>query len=156
MRAVAVQAPAHLEAGCARDPLHGGHSAVTVAAVDAGADMHHVREIDMVRQAVDPDPGDGFLPVPITRQLLYFWGFRGNVEVTGTAVRHRGDAGEPRVCDLAVTVSAVDAVDPGMQRMAERDGLGRSCFREIKGQQVQQYQYADGDGSGADRSRNNR
>ena len=110
MLPVATQAPAHLETGRAIDPLHGDHISVADAAVNPGADMHHVREIDMVRQAVDPDPGERLLPVPVSHQFLYFRRFRGNVEVAGTAVSYRGDAGETGNRSVAVTVEAWNAV----------------------------------------------
>lgn len=95
MLPVTTQAPAHLETGRASDPLHCGHLAVTGAAVYPGADMHHVRKIDMVRQAVDPDPGDRLLPVPISHQFLDFRRFRGDVEMAGPTVSQRRYAGQP-------------------------------------------------------------
>src|SRR6185369_2769222 len=90
--AVTSQAPSHLETGCAGDPLHGRHFAVTGGTGDSGTDMHHVREIDMVRQAVDPDPLNRLLLVPVGHQLLDSLGLRGDIEMAGPALRHRRDA----------------------------------------------------------------
>ena len=110
MLPMAPQAPSHLETGRTADPLHCRHIAVTGGTVDPGADMHYVREIDMVRQAVDPDPGDRLVPVPVSHQLLDFRSFGGNIQVAGTTVRYGRDAGYLRLISIAMAIEARDAV----------------------------------------------
>src|SRR5208283_5717931 len=72
MLPVTVQAPAHLDLDGPGDMCHGGHFAVAGSANQAGADMHHVREINVVRHPVDSHPGDRLLFFPIPGQFLYF------------------------------------------------------------------------------------
>ena len=110
MLSVTIQAPPHLETGRAADSFHCGHFAVTCDAVDPGTDMHHVREIDMVRQAVDSGPGNRFPLVPVSRQQPDLRSFRRDVQVAVTALRHRRNAGYRRYISIAVTVEARDAV----------------------------------------------
>ena len=143
MLPVTIQAPAHLETGRAGDPLHGGHLAVAAAAVDLGAYMHHVRKIDMVRQAVDLDPFNRLLPVPVFHQFLDFRSIRGDVQVARTAIRQGRDTGDGRLGGIVVTVEARDAVCTGMQLMAEDEWLDRRAFAEIQRQNVHKCQTGD-------------
>jgi hypothetical protein len=64
MLSMTVQAPPHLEIGGAGDAFHGGYFSVTGSAENLGPDVHHMREIDMIRQTVNPDPGDWLPFVP--------------------------------------------------------------------------------------------
>ena len=127
---VTVQAPPHLEIDGPGDPFHGGHLAVAGGADKSGAEMHHVREIDVVRQAVDPDPGDRLPFVPVRHQFLDFRSVRGDEQMAGPAVRHRRDAGDRRLRGVAVTEEARDAVVAGMHLMAEGDRLERRAVPE--------------------------
>jgi len=65
MLAMAVQTPSHFDFDAPGNPFHGGNVAVTVAAIEPGPYMHHVRKIDEVRHTIDPDPGDRLFIFPI-------------------------------------------------------------------------------------------
>ena len=89
-----VQTPSHPQAERAGDAFHGRHFAMTGATVNLGAQMHHVREIDMIGQIVDPDPEDRLLLFPVGQQLLDFRSVGRDKEMTGAAIRHRRDTGQ--------------------------------------------------------------
>src|ERR1700741_5018094 len=67
---VAVDAPSHVERRCLIDLLHVLYLAVTRLAGDAGVDVPHVREVDVLRELVDADPRHRFLLVPECSELL--------------------------------------------------------------------------------------
>ena len=123
--AMAVQTPPHPETVRTGDAFHRRYIAMTGATVDFAAKMHHMREINMIREIVDPDPGDRFLLLPVGQQLLDFRSVGGDEEVAGPAIRHRREAGERRFRRVRVAVEAVHAVVAGMDLMAEGQGLER-------------------------------
>src|SRR5512143_1963309 len=114
MPAMAVQAPTHLDLDRAGDTLHSRYAAVAVCAGEASANMHHVREIDVIRNAVDPDPGDRLLFFPVIHQFLDFRGVLSNEQVAGAAVSNRGNAGDSRFWGITMAEEARDSVVAGM------------------------------------------
>ena len=140
MLPVTSQAPTHLEIGRTADPVHRGHLAVTGAAVNLGADMHHMREINMIWKTIDPDPWNRFAFVPVEHQLHDLRFVRRDELVAGPAVGHRRDAGDRRFCGVSVTIETLDAVITGMLFMAEGDRLDRRAIHQIQRQNVHQCQ----------------
>src|SRR5687768_13459111 len=67
---VTVDAPAHVERGVLVDLIHVLHRSVAALAGDAGVDVAHVRELDVVRHLVDALPGDRLPLVPVGGELL--------------------------------------------------------------------------------------
>jgi len=105
--------------------------------------MHHVGEIDMVRNVVDPDPRDWLLFIPVIHQLFDFRGVLGNEQMAGSTVRHSGYAGDRRFWSRAVTVKARDTVVAGMHLMTEGERLDRRTLPKIQRQIVHQCQAGD-------------
>jgi len=133
---VTPQAPPHLETGYAGDPIHGGHLAVAGAACELGADMHHVRKIDKVRQGVDPDPRDWLPPVPVPHQFPDLRSIGRDELVACPAVSHCRDTCHRRTCGKAVAEQARDGVCAGVQFVAEVDRLERRTFPQVQRQDV--------------------
>ena len=125
MLTMTVQAPPHLETGGPGDALHGSNCTVTGSAIDFGANVHHVREIDMIRQAVNSDPGDRLPFFLVRHQFFDLRCVRRNELMAGTAVSHCRNAGQRRLRSVAVTEEAMDAVITGMLFMAESERLKR-------------------------------
>src|SRR5690606_853201 len=67
---VAVDAPPHPQRLRKLDLRHLLDGAVTVLTRDPGVHVHHVREPNVLRKIVDPDPGDRDLRLRILHQLL--------------------------------------------------------------------------------------
>lgn len=147
---VTVHAPAHLEIGGTGDPFHGRNLAVASGADKSGADMHHVREIDVVRHSVDPDPGDRLPFIPILHQLFDFRGVLRDEQVAGPAVRHRGDAGNARLRSMTVTKEARNAAVTGMNFVAEGERLDRGAVPKIQRQIVHERKGGDKNDRGSD------
>ena len=148
MPAMTVQAPTHLDLDRAGDTLHSCHVAMAVCAGEASANMHHMREIDEVRHAVNPDPGDGFFFIPIHHKLFDLRGVLSNEQVAGAAVSNRGNAGDCGLWGIAMTEEARDSVVAGMLLMAEGDRLDRRAIPEIERQNV--HERKDGENSDKD------
>jgi len=117
------QAPAHFDIYLTGDALHRSDFTVAGVADESRANMHHMREIDMIRHAIDPDPGDRFLIFPVRHQLFDLRRLRCDEQMTGTTVRNRGDTGDPGFQSCAMTVETGDGVVAGMFLMAECYGL---------------------------------
>src|SRR5512138_2393888 len=137
MLSMTVQAPPHLETGEPGDPAHGGHLAVADRAGKVDVDMNHVREIDMIRQPVDPDPGDWLPLFPVPHQLLDFRSVRGDEQVAGPTVGHGRETGNRRLRRIAMAEEAMDAVVAGMHLMAEGERLDRRTIPKIQRQTVE-------------------
>jgi len=135
---VTVQAPAHFDLDGPDDLRHGGHFTVAGGASEAGADMHHVREINEVRHPVDPDPGDRLLLVPVTLQLL---NFQAHERMAGLhAGRYCRDSGNGGLVSVAVAEETRDGVVTCMEFMAERDRLVWRAVLTIQGQNIHECQ----------------
>jgi|GEM_PF-3330956 len=146
---VAVEAPAHLEVRNAGDQVHGGDVAVAGGAVQPCTHMHHVGEIDVVRQGIDPDPGDRLILLSVCLQLR-------DLEVESRmaclhAERNGRDAGSWRFGSGPVAEEAMDAIVSGMFFMAEWKGLQRRALMQVERQVVHQDQAADEGGNGNSR-----
>ena len=95
--------------------------------VDFGSDVPQVRKMDVVRDLVDPNPGNRLLPLPVAPNvldlsLLPF--IRAQDElVTPPAGRDRRDTGIDRPLCREVAVLAVDLVLTGVNGVRERDRL---------------------------------
>ena len=70
MPAMAVQTPSHFDFYAPGNPFHCGNVAVTGSAVESGPYMHHMRKIDEVRHALDPDPRDRLFIFPIVHKFF--------------------------------------------------------------------------------------
>lgn len=110
--------------------------------------MHHVREINMVRHVVDPDPGDGFFFIPKHHELFDFGGVLSNEQVAGAAVRNCGNAGDRGLRGITMTEEARNSVVAGMLLMAEGDRLDRRAVPKIERQNV--HERKDGENSDKD------
>src|SRR5512143_232899 len=148
MLAMAVQAPTHLDLDRAGDTLHSCHAAVAVSTGEASANMHHVRKIDEVRHAVDPDPGDRLFIFPVRHQLFYFRGVLSNEQVAGAAISNRGNAGDCRFWGITMAEETRDSVVTGMLFMTEGDRLDRRAIMKIERQNV--HERKDGEKSDKD------
>jgi len=145
MLAMAVQAPSHFDFDAPGNPFHGGNVAVTRAAVLAGPYMHHVREIDEVWHAIDPDPGDRLFIFPIGHKLFDFRRVLSNKQVTCTAVRNRGNAGNRGRWGIAMAEKTRNAIVASVFLMAEGDRLDRGSVPKIERQNV--HERKDGENS---------
>ncbi len=98
-------------------------------AVDLSGNVPHVREVDVVRDLVDPNPRNRLLiPGKVHKLLdLGLLPFVGptNERVAAHARPDRWDAGSDRPLRREVTVLAVDSVHAGVDGMRERDRLGQ-------------------------------
>ena len=110
---------------------------MTGRAGQPGPDMHHVREVDVVRHPVDPDPGNGLFFVPVCHELFYFRSVLGNEQMTSPAVRYRGDAGNGGFRSVAVAEKAGDAVVPRMDFVTEGGRLDGRAVPQVERQNVQ-------------------
>ena len=136
MLPVTVQAPAHLDLDGAGDTCHGGHFAVAGGANQAGADMHHMREINVVRHPVDSDPGDWLLFFPIPVKFLYFRSILCDKQVASPAISHCRDAGNRGLGSIAVAEEAWDGVVTCMDFMTKGDRLDWRAVPKIQRQIV--------------------
>ena len=136
MLLMTVQAPAHVEFDGPGETRHCRHLAVASGADESGAYVHHVREINMVRHSVDPDPGDRLFFFPVLHQFLDFRGVLGDEKMASPAVRHGRDAGNARLRSVAVTEEARDGVIAGMYLVVEGDRLDRGAVPKIERQNV--------------------
>lgn len=152
MLPVTVQAPSHLDLDGPGDTLHGGHFAVADSAGEAGADMHHVRKIDVVRHPVDSDPGDQLLLFPILIQFPDFRSVLGDEQVAGPAIGHCRDSGNRGSGSVAVAEKTGDGVVARMDFMTEGDRLDRRAVLKIKRENVHECQKSGKDGSSDDQS----
>ncbi len=150
MLPVAVQAPAHLDLDGPGDTRHGGHFAVAGGANQAGADMHHVREINVVRHPVDSDPGDWLLFFPIPGQFLYSRSVLGYELVASAAISHCRDAGNIGLGSIAVAEEARYCVVTRMDFMTKGDRLDRRVVLKIQRQNVHEHQNGGKNNSGGD------
>lgn len=154
MLPVTIQAPAHLDLDGPGDMRHGGHFAVAGGADEAGADMHHVREINVVRRPVDSVPGDRLLFFPILNQFLDFRSVLGDEQVAGPAISHCRDAGNRGPGSVTVTEEARDGVVACMHFMTEGDRLDRRAVLKIQRQNVQECQNCGKNSSSGNQSAN--
>jgi hypothetical protein len=136
MLPVTVQTPAHVQFDGPGNTRHCSHIAVAAGTDKSRAYMHHVREIDVVRHAVYPDPGDRLFFLPVLHQLFDFRSVLGDEQMAGPAVRHRGDAGNARLWSGAVTEETGDGVVASMILVAEGDRLDRGAVPEVQRQIV--------------------
>lgn len=111
--------------------------------VQSGTYVHHVREIDVVRQGVNPDPRDRLTFFPVSHQLLYFRRSRGDEQMAGATVRYCWNAGNRRLWCLAMAEETLNGVFPGMYLMAEGKWLARRVVLNIQRQNVHQCQPGD-------------
>ena len=135
------QAPAHFYLLLPGDARHACHVPVALTARAAGADMNHVREINMVRHMVDPDPGDWFLFIPIRHQFFDLRSILSDPQMAGPAVGHGGDAGDGRLRSGTVTEEAGDGVIARVELMAEGNRLDRRAVPKIQRKIVHECQY---------------
>jgi hypothetical protein len=143
MLPVTVKAPAHFYLTRPGDARHACHVPMALAANTAGADMHHVREIDEVRHPVDPYPGDGLFILPVRHEFLNFRSVLGYEQVTGPAIGDCRDAGNRGLGSGPVTEEAWDSVVAGMNFVTEGDRLDRRVVPKIQRQNIHECQ--DGD-----------
>ena len=89
---------------------HRSHIAVAVGALDLGADVRGVPELDVCSafEAVHPLPGHLTFPVPILDQQLYTRSFVGDPLVAQHALVDRRDRRRGTYVSSAVAVDAVD------------------------------------------------
>jgi hypothetical protein len=116
-------APPHLEgsgAGCLRHPLD---LPVTLGALEAGVQVHFVRELDKIGKTLKPDPRDRLLVVPIGQQLLRLRGLCSQGAMTGHADVNGGNRRRGRNICAAMTEEAINLQLSRVALMAECDRL---------------------------------
>ncbi len=154
MLPVTVEAPAHFDLLRPGDTRHACHVSVARAAGEAGTDMHHVREINVVRHPVDPDPGDGLFVLPVGHELLDFRSVLGDEQVAGPAISHCRDAGNRGLGSVAVTEETRDGVLTCMDFMTEGDRLDWRAIPKVQRQNVHECQSGGKNRSNDDQSAN--
>lgn len=154
MLPVTVQAPAHLDLDGPGDTRHGGDFAMAFGADEAGADMHHVREINVVRHPVDSVPGDRLLFFPIPNEFLDLRSVLGDEQVAGPAISHCRDAGNRGLGSVAVTEEARDGVVTCMHFMTKGDRLDWRAVPKIQRQNVHECQNGGKNSRSSDQSAN--
>jgi hypothetical protein len=96
---------------------------VAVGALKAGPHMHGMGEIDEVWKALQPDPLDGFLVMPVGRKASH----AGRGWLNGLMAPHTEgnarDAGRDGFGGMPVTKHAVDLEAARVHLMAEIEGL---------------------------------
>ncbi len=132
MLPVAVKAPAHFYLTRPGDARHACHVPMAGSTGEAGADVHHMREIDEVRHPVDPDPRDGLFILPVGHELFDLRGVLGYEQVTSPAIGNCRDAGNRRLGSGAVAEQARDPVVTGMDFVTESERLDRSAVMRIQ------------------------
>jgi len=143
MLPVAVKAPAHFYLTRPGDARHACHIPMAGGTGEAGADMHHVREIDEVRHPVDPDPRDRLFILPVGHELFDLRGVLGYEQVASPAIGNCRDAGNRRLGSGAMTEQARDSVVTGMDFMTEGNRLNWSAVMKIQRQNVHENQHSD-------------
>jgi hypothetical protein len=99
------------------------HRAVTRLAGDARRDVAVVAELHVVGHAMDADPIDRLLVLPVLLELLDALEVGAELGVAAHARLDRGNSGHAAAVRTTVTVEAIDLVLAGVQRVAERDRL---------------------------------
>lgn len=121
--AVAIEAPAHLQAGLLIHQRHGVDAAMAGFAADALFDVDAVVEINVIGQVVHLSPADGFVSAVAFADGLE----GGTVDPDLRMAVHAGlrgrDRGVLRIIDAGVAVAAIDTHGADVVRVAEGDGL---------------------------------
>ncbi len=151
---VAAETPAHPDLDRPRDARHGRDVAVAVGTDAAGPDVHHVREIDMVRHPIDPDPGDRLLVFPVRHKLLDFRRILRNEQMAGPAVGNSGNAGGRGLGRCAVAKKTRNAVVACVDFVAEGNRLYRGTVAQVQRQNIHERQYDDKNNSCCGQPRN--
>src|SRR5690606_1575728 len=126
---VAVDAPTHVERLSQLDLRHRLHRSVALLALEPGVDVHHVREPDVVRQVVDPDPGDRDALLRVLDELLQLRAILQEQQgvahrrVTAGARLHGRDPSGPGFVRAVVAVHAGDLQRTRVRVVRERDRL---------------------------------
>jgi len=119
---VAVDAEAHLKIH-GHEPVHVFYFPVAVRAVDSRPDVGAVVEFHMVGHIINANPGDRSFGFQVPSLLNDLGMLRDDVLVARETLAHRGN---PRVVGpvhVGMTESAVDLLDPGVNPVAEKNGL---------------------------------
>ena len=129
---VTSQAPAHFDFTRPFDTRHRSDVPVAITADSSSANMHHMREVDKIRNPIDPDPWNRFFILPVGHELFYFRRILSNKEVAGPAISNCRYAGNRRLRSIAVTKEARDAVVTGVDLVAEGDRLDWRAVKKIE------------------------
>ena len=97
--------------------------AVTGDALEAMGTMPFVREVNEVREALETSPRDRDLLLPVIQQRGSLRCFGGQVLMTTHAQLHGRDAGGGRLFGKPMAIETIDLESPGVQLMAEAQGL---------------------------------
>src|ERR1051325_808730 len=121
--AMAVEAPAHAEGHCLRDPFHLVYAAVAAHTADAGRNVRAVREVGVVGQLVNANPmhGPATLGAVADRREQCTVLFHG--QMTVHARLRRRNVGDVGSLDRCVTVAAIETELADVESVAIRDGL---------------------------------
>jgi hypothetical protein len=145
MLPMATQAPAHVDFDSPGYTRHCSNILVATCAEESGSNMHHVREIDMVRHVVHSDPGNRFFFSPVRHQFFYFRRVLSNEHMAGPAVRDCGNAGDRRPRSITVTEQAWNAVVASMHLVTEGDRLDRRAVPKVQRQNIHEHRTGDKD-----------
>ena len=128
---VAIDAPRHAQWLLPGNSIHGSHGAVTFPAFQAGLDMSFVREMYKIGNIIDFDPGYRLVVGIILRNLDNLGFVDGDRAVATHAFFHRWHAGHRRAGGIDMTILTGNFIFPGMDSMAEFDGLNRAGVAKI-------------------------
>jgi len=110
----------------ALEPVHGFHIPVAFLAGEFFHDMPLVVEKYVLRNVVDLDPWGRRLCIEIVVLLLNLGMFGDNVLMAVQTFLHWRNPRECRTTHVRVTELTLNLFHPGMNPVAERDGLGRA------------------------------
>jgi hypothetical protein len=102
---------------------HRFYLAVAIHALQSCLQVHLMREIHKIRQALQAHPFNRFVRVPLSHELLGFCALSIQRAMAAHAQRHRGDRRHGRVNGMAMTEEAINVQSAGMELMAEIDRL---------------------------------
>lgn len=82
-----------------------------------------MREVHKVGEALQTHPLDRLSTRPMIEESLDAWLIRVHIPMTSHAKLQAGHAGGRRLMGRAMTIETVQTEPPGMELVAERDGL---------------------------------
>ncbi len=128
-----IDTPGHSHRCNTGNTVHRLDRTVAFLTGEARFDMSLVREVDIVRDVVHFNPGDGFAIFPVSDQLqnLRAFAYARHELVTTHALADARDAGNRRLVRIDVAMLTRNLIVRCMYRMTEFNWLDRRPIREI-------------------------
>ena len=117
--AMAIEAERHAERLIVVNLFHFVDRTMTFNAADAAIDVDRVVEINVVRHAMNLDPGNRFAALGAFPNERETWIIFEDLVMAIHAGRTGGDIGIPGFFDRIVAIAAINAELPGMRRVRE-------------------------------------